>query len=137
FLISIYKSGLGYGIAAADVSTGELYAASLDGVSAKTDLMNELSKYSPSEIICNEFLETDQTVLNFISHRFKCNAEKRGDITESEAVEILKKHFSNKLTKAVIEDKKLAIMAAGQLIFYLEQTQMTDLDQFTSVSFYQ
>lgn len=137
FLISIYKSGMGYGIAAADVSTGELYAAVLDGVASKTDLMNELSKYSPSEVIHNEFMHTDKTVLNFISHKFKCLTANRNDLTEEDAVELLKKHFSNKITKAVVEEQRLAIMAAGMLVLYLEETQMTNLDQFTSVSFYQ
>ncbi len=61
-------SGLGYGLAAADVSTGELYAVSLTGVAAKTDLMNELSKYSPSEILHNSFFMSDKTVLSFIEH---------------------------------------------------------------------
>jgi len=137
FLISIYKSGLGYGIAAADVSTGELYAANLDGVAAKTDLMNELSKYSPSEVIHNEFMLSDKTVLNFISHKFKCLTAKRSDIEEQEATELLKKHFSNKLTKAVVEEQRLAVLATALLVSYLEETQMTNLDQFTSVSFYQ
>ena len=137
FLIAINKTGNGYGIAAADVSTGEMYSAVLDGVAAKTDLMNELSKYSPSEVLYNSFLESDSAVMNFISHKFKCLTVKRADILEDSAVEILKKHFSNKLTKAVVEEQRLAVLASGLLICYLEETQMTDLDQFTSISFYQ
>ncbi len=137
FLIAIYKSGLGYGIAAADVSTGELYATSLDGVAAKTDLLNELSKYSPSEVVYNDFLAADKAVLNFIGHKFKCLAQKRAELPEPETVELLKKHLSNKLTKAVVEQERLGILATGLLIAYLEETQMTDLSQFNFVEFYQ
>ncbi|MBQ2968400.1 MAG: DNA mismatch repair protein MutS [Clostridia bacterium] len=137
FLIAIYKSGLGYGIAAADVSTGELYATSLGGVAAKTDLLNELSKYSPSEVVYNDFLAADKAVLNFIGHKFKCLAQKRAELPEPETVELLKKHLSNKLTKAVVEQERLGILATGLLIAYLEETQMTDLSQFNFVEFYQ
>lgn len=137
FLVCIYKSGLGYGLAAADVSTGELYAVSLTGVAAKTDLMNELSKYSPSEILHNSFFMSDKTVLSFIEHKFKCITQPRPDMTLDSAAEELKKHVSNKLTKAVLEEEGLAVSAAGMLFAYLEETQMTALDQFTAVSFYQ
>ncbi len=136
FLIAIYKSGLGYGVAAADVSTGELYATSLDGIAAKTDLLNELSKYSPSEVVYNEFLTMDNAVLNFIAHKFKCLAQKREELPEPETVELLKEHVSNKLTKAVLEQERLGVLASGLLVSYLKETQMTDLDQFTYIEFY-
>lgn len=137
FIISVYKSGTGYGIAAGDVSTGELYAATLDGVAAKTDLLNELSKYSPSEIIHNEFLNSDKSVMNFISHKFKVLLTERQEIDENKAFECLKSHFSTRLTKASLEGKEMAVMAAGMLILYLEETQMTALDQFTDIKFYE
>ncbi len=58
-------------------------------------------------------------------------------MTLDSAAEELKKHVSNKLTKAVLEEEGLAVSAAGMLFAYLEETQMTALDQFTAVSFYQ
>ncbi len=137
FLISIYKTGVGYGIAAADVSTGELYASSLDGASSKTSLMNELSKYSPSEIIHNEFLSDDKAVVSFMEHKFKALITSREDIAFENAYNCLKSHFSAKLTKANVEGEELAVLAAGMLITYLEETQMTALDQFTDIKFYQ
>lgn len=137
FIISICKAGKGYGIAAADVSTGELYTAVLDGVSAKTDLLNELSKYSPSEILYNEFLTSDEAVMNFISHKFKCLRTQRPDMDLNDASELLKNHFSSGFKKSFSEENKMAVIASGILISYLEETQMTTLDQFTEIQFYQ
>lgn len=49
YIVAIVRSGEGYGFAACDISTGELYVTRLDG--SFELLLDELNVYSPSEVL--------------------------------------------------------------------------------------
>ena len=139
FLVCIYKTGMTYGMAAADVSTGELYATYFNSESAKTDLLNEIAKYNPSEIIYHPSLGEDRYAMKYIKERYQSFlSEWEGEHFEhKKALESFQRHMKQKLSKAQLEENALGVIAVGALLQYLESTQMTSLDHMSAVEFYQ
>ncbi|MDE7131381.1 MAG: DNA mismatch repair protein MutS [Lachnospiraceae bacterium] len=119
------------GISVADVTTGDYYLTEVEDI---RKLQDEINKYEPSEIVCNEqFLvsgyEIDDlkdrmgvTVYSLQSHYFD----------EDNCRKILMKHFRvNTLSGLGIEDFPTGLIAAGALLQYLYETQKTSLAHFT------
>lgn len=119
------------GISVADVTTGDYYLTEVEDIRR---LQDEINKYAPSEIVCNEqFLvsgyEIDDlknrlgiTVYSLQSHYFD----------EDNCRKILMKHFHvNTLSGLGIEDFPTGLIAAGALLQYLYETQKTSLAHFT------
>lgn len=119
------------GISMADVTTGDYYLTEVDDIRR---LQDEIQKYGPSEIICNEqFLVSGYdiedlknrlgiTVYSLASHYFDEEGSRRN----------LMKHFKvNSLSGLGIEDFPSGMIAAGALLTYLYETQKTSLAHFT------
>ena len=119
------------GISVADVTTGDYYLTEVEDI---RKLQDEINKYAPSEIICNEqFLvsgyEIDDlkdrlgvTVYPLQSHYFD----------EDGCRKSLMKHFHvSTLSGLGIEDFPTGLIAAGALLQYLYETQKTSLAHFT------
>ncbi len=61
-----------YGISIADVSTGDFYVTEVDAeVDAERKLMDEINKFAPSEIICNESFYMSGVDIEDMRHRLK------------------------------------------------------------------
>ena len=54
--MSIFKKGIFFGISVCDISTGDFYSAEIKEENNFERLLDEISRYSPSEIIANEML---------------------------------------------------------------------------------
>jgi len=139
FLSSIYKDGQGFGVAFVDVTTGELYATQLCEEEAHSKLINELAKYSPSEVILNKEAFDDTKIVTPIRERFNSYIEYFFDWSfelETATKKILR-HF-NILTLAAtgLNDCDHTIRAVGALFEYLEQTQKVNLSNISSVNYY-
>ena len=119
------------GISVADVTTGDYYLTEVEDI---RKLQDEIMKYEPSEIICNEqFLVSGYdiddlknrlgiTVYSLQAHYFD----------EDNCRKTLMKHFHvNTLSGLGIEDFPTGLTAAGVLMQYLYETQKTSLAHFT------
>ena len=127
--IAFFSSKIG--ISVADVSTGDYL---LTEVSDSRKLMDEIMKYNPSEIICNDAfclsgvdledikVKTGSSIFPLEPYYFD---EDRGR-------KCLMKHFHvTTLTGLGIEDFQTGILAAGALMQYLYETQKISLLHFT------
>ena len=121
------------GISLADVSTGDYYVTEVDDLKK---LMDEIMKYQPREIICNDaFLVSGMdiadlkgrlgiTVYALEPHFFDDEAAKR----------CLLKHFKvNTLIGLGLEDFPTGLIAAGALLMYLYDTQKTSLSHISHI----
>ena len=119
------------GISMADVTTGDYYLTEVDDI---RKLQDEIHKYEPSEIVCNEqFLVSGYdiedlknrlgiTVYSLAAHYFDDDSCRKN----------LMKHFRvNSLAGLGIEDFPTGTIAAGALLKYLYETQKTSLAHFT------
>jgi len=70
YLMCIYKNGYCFGISTADLSTGELSSTQVSWGNTLNKLMDEIAKYSPSEIVANTEFYNDTNLLHMLESRF-------------------------------------------------------------------
>ena len=120
-----------YGVSLADVSTGEYF---LTEVSSAKKMEDEIIKFSPAEIICNEPLLMSGTDLDALKDRlgisvFPLDAAYFDD---EQCRRALMEHFQVASMEALgLGDYTLGVLAAGALMRYLLDTQKNSLSQMT------
>ena len=141
FIMSIYKAGIYYGISVCDISTGEFYAAEIKDNNNFPALLDEIARYSPSELVINSMMAESLEEMDKIKERFNTYVTKFNNKYFDSNPEIIKLRFNieDSEHKKIenIEEKRLAISAINALIEYIEQTQMTTLDHINKITIYQ
>lgn len=130
YLCSIFYSKKDLGVCFADVSTGEFHITALEGEGndLETKLINQLSTYSPKELIINS-LCLDLTFLESFAKRIGANVEVLDDehfdfnACTSLIVETMKKE---EISSLGVGHSKSAVCALGAVIGYLKDTQKTN-----------
>ena len=133
YLLSIAYTSDGIGISAADVTTGDYYVTEVEDLKKLND---ELMKYEPSEIICNEAFLVSGFDVNDLKSRLhiSVNALESHMFDDHGCRRILMKHFKvNTLIGLGVEEFPTGLLAAGALLQYLYDTQKTDLEHFTHI----
>ena len=69
-VIRVVTPGIFFGIAVCDISTGDFYSAEIKEENNFERLLDEISRYSPSEIIANEMLYDCGEEISKIKERF-------------------------------------------------------------------
>ena len=132
FLVSVCLDGDAAGLALCDVSTGEFSIYQIGG--ALDQLMQELSRISPSEIIANAEARRFKTAISAPVPLSEFDDEA---YLEENAEEALKAHFpQNDLNQEDIRDLDVARRAAGALIQYLTSTQKNSLQHIDHIALY-
>ena len=72
FIMSIYKEGIFFGMAVCDISTGDFYATEIKEDNNFQKLLDEISRYNPSELIINSMLNDSLEEIKTINQRFNC-----------------------------------------------------------------
>ncbi len=136
FLMCIaYFSGK-VGISAADVTTGDYY---LTEVEDNRKLLDEIVRYSPSEIICNDAFLVSGVELEDLKGRLGIAISSLEARYFDDAVcrANLMKHFHvSALSGLGLEEFPNGTIAAGALLSYLYETQKIPLSHFTHIEPY-
>lgn len=137
YLCSVFSNSQGFGIAWADISTGEFNVYEYTGENSLDRLSNLLGSISPSEIICNEyFVSKYQKVQYFISSDKRARCYHDFAYSLSAATKRICSSFKiSSLTVFELDDKNNAVCAAGGLLEYLAQTQKRSLGQLGKITF--
>ena len=133
FLMSVYCGNKKASLSWADITTGEFFTQSFDGVNYLSELTDVLVKYSPAEIIsnntANDIFINSPLVLQGVLPKFTVVAESEFNIEI--ALNCLKKQLNVKsLSSMSIGEEDICICSSGALISYLKQTQMHALINF-------
>ena len=124
------------GISVADVTTGEFYMTETEG---DRKIYDEIVRYSPSEIICNESFMLSGLDLTDLQERLGIIINTLGAhyFDENAAEKILSGHFHvSSLIALGMDDKRAGSTAAGALLKYLYDTQKNSLSNITGISVY-
>ena len=137
YIMAIYKSGLYFGISVCDISTGEFLATQIVEHNNFARLLDEISRYSPAEIIVSDMMFNSKTEIEKIKERFETYISKESEESFDGEYELLSGMYNiiddkNEKIKN-LSDKKLAIYAINALLKYLEDTQKTSLDHINTI----
>lgn len=139
YIMSIYKSGLFFGMSVCDISTGDFFATQIKGTNNFAVLLDEISRYTPAEIVVNEMMFAGTEETKQIRDRFECYISR----LEDEKYELnYEENFGNyeiysdgkKLND--VKEKALAMMSANGLIYYLNDTQKVKLEHINKIHIY-
>lgn len=133
FLMCITYTPTRIGISVADVTTGDYYLTEVEDLRKLND---ELMKYEPSEVICNEAFLVSGFDVDDLRGRYhvSVNALEVHVFDDDGCKRVLLRHFKvNSLIGLGIEEFPVGMIAAGALLQYLYETQKTELAHFTHI----
>lgn len=125
-----------YGLSVADVTTGDYMVTELD---AGNKLLDEIYKFMPSEIICNESFYMSGMNLDDLRDRLGIAVYSLDAWYFDDTIcrQTLKDHFKvNALSGLGLDDYDCGVIASGALLKYLEETQKTSLVHMTKLTGY-
>ncbi len=136
YIMSIVYVSDRFGISFADVTTGDYFVTELDSV---RKLVDEMCKFSPREVICNEALMMSGADMEELKERLGIamysleNWYFDDELCQKELLE----HFQVKSLEGLgIADFGCGIIAAGALLRYLTETQKTSLAHMSRIQPY-
>ena len=147
YIMSIYKAGIYYGLGICDVSTGDFYATKICENNNFSKLLDEISRYSPSEVIVNKMMFETQSEISKIKDRFKAYISLEKEENFSDETELLLQMYkviddskncqiTSKEEMKEVDEKQLMVPAINALITYLTETQKTNLDHINTIKTY-
>ena len=125
-----------YGLSVADVTTGDYFVTELE-TSGK--LFDEIYKFMPSELICNEAFYMSGMDMDLLKERLGITiyALDAWYFDDALCQRTLKEHFKvNALEGLGLGDYDCGVIGAGALLTYLKETQKTDLAHLTKLTGY-
>lgn len=136
YLMCISFSGVSYGIAVTDISTGEFNTSFLDSGSKVID---EINKYEPSEIIIQKSFNDSGTDISGIVDKLSIALSTAPDyyFDLQQCQEIIERYLKVASLEGLgLHDFSDAVISSGALLKYIEETQMSALSQINTINLY-
>ena len=130
--VFIYMNNIGYSVC--DVTTGDFFLSEISGLK---NLVDEIYKYKPAEIICNSQLLSSGIDIEELTQKIgtRVSALDNWYFDENTCKKAILKHFKvHSLVSMGIDEYELGIIASGSLLTYLNETQMVELNHITSLT---
>ena len=140
YIMSIYKNGIYYGISVCDLSTGDFRSTRIKETNNFSILVDEISRYSPAEIVVNENMYNSQEEISKIKERFNVYITNLANEYFSEEYDqlILKYNILDKNNEKVenLLEKLFCVTSINGLLKYLYETQKNKLDHINTIHLY-
>ena len=141
YIMSIFKTGIYFGISVCDISTGEFYSAEIKEQNNFPTLLDEIARYTPSELVVNSMMANCEEEMTKIKERFEnVYITKFNDKffkTELNNIDLRFNIIDNDGKKLEnIKEKTLIIASINALVEYIEETQKTSLDHINKITIY-
>ena len=124
------------GLATSDITTGEFL---ITEVSSERELIDEINKFTPSEILFNEAFTISGINISDLKDRlsFAESVLEPWYFDDKNDEDIILRHFNVATLDGLgISDYKTAVVAAGALLNYLYETQKNSLPHLTRITPY-
>ena len=136
YIMCIYYAGNSFGIAVSDITTGIFLTTEAD---SSKKLLDEIYKYSPSEIICNEAFTVSG--FDFENLKFHINVVifplEPWFFDDEQCIEALCRQFKVSSVSGLGLDKlACAVVSSGALLLYLKESQKSGIDQIRNINVY-
>lgn len=136
YLMCLVYDNNQFGLAITDISTGDFYTTE---VATLKELYDEIHRFSPSEIICNDSFYMSGASLDDFKDRLHVSVSTLDAWYMDEAVSVqkIKEHFKvASLDGLGLTDFPSGTLAVGALLLYLYETQKNTLDNLTKITPY-
>lgn len=121
------------GVSVADITTGDFLVTE---VSTDRALFDEINKFSPAEVICNDAFSMSGISLEDLKDRyhFTVSALDSHFFQDDSCRRVLREHFKvGSLEGLGLGDYDCGVIAAGAVLQYLYETQKSTLDHMTTI----
>ncbi|MFZ5816805.1 MAG: DNA mismatch repair protein MutS [Bacillota bacterium] len=138
FLCAVTYGKTGFGLAVADLSTGEFAACEMAGADGLRLLLDELGRLEPREVIIEPGLAAENRLVGPLKAAgVALSTFESRHFVQSDAYRRLCSHFGvSTLAGFGCEHLPLATGAAGAALAYLSETQKTSLGHITGLTIY-
>ena len=136
YLMCLVYDNNQFGLAITDISTGDFYTTEVETLK---ELYDEIHRFSPSEIICNDSFYMSGANLDDFKDRLHVSVSTLDTWYMDEAVSVqkIKEHFKvASLDGLGLTDFPSGTLAVGALLLYLYETQKNTLDNLTKITPY-
>ena len=136
YLMAIVCMADRFGVSIADISTGDYLVTEVDGC---RKLLDEITKFAPTEIICNDSFFVSGVDVEDLKNRLgiAVNALENWYFGDERCKKTLLDHFHvSSLAGLGLGELNCGIIAAGALLQYLMETQKTAIANLTSLNTY-
>ena len=136
YLMCLVYDNNQFGLAITDISTGDFYTTE---VATLKELYDEIHRFSPSEIICNDSFYMSGASLDDFKDRLHVSVSTLDTWYMDEAVSVqkIKEDFKvASLDGLGLTDFPSGTLAVGALLLYLYETQKNTLDNLTKITPY-
>ncbi len=121
------------GVAVADISTGDFLVTEVE---SERQLFDEIYKFSPSEMICNDAFSVSGIDLEEVKNRchFTLSSLDPRYFQDDGCRKVLREHFKVASLEGMgLADYDCGVVAAGAVLQYLYETQKSTLDHMTTI----
>ena len=135
FIGAVYLDTRGAGVCFCDISTGEVFGTQLNGSHVQAEVMSELGRFSPRELLLSDGAYSCADILTFAKDRLNAYAERAGEwrFLEETAKQTAVKQFPS---QEIPEEQELLLRSVGGLLSYLHETQKNDLSYISQLQIY-
>ena len=136
YLMCVISVSEDYGIAVCDVSTGDFYVTEVNSV---TKVLDEINKYNPSEIICNDLFMMTGIDIEYIKDYLgiALYAVPGWYTDDSNCKKCLLDHFKTASIQSLgLDSYNVGVSAAGAALQYLYETQKNSLSHINNIKTY-
>lgn len=120
----------------ADISTGEVHLFEFEGKEMTSSAINELSRFSPAEILINDAFLSNKELSSFIREKLKTSVQllEENDFSpEIHTEEVLKQFSTNSLESIGVKPDTVAAFAVCGLFAYIHDTQKALVGRFSEI----
>ncbi len=140
YIMCIYKNGIYFGVTVCDITTGDLRTTEIKESNNFAVLLDEISKYSPAELVVNPMLFDCSEEMNKIKERFDIYVTRLEEKEFTDNYEALSEKYKivddEDSTVENISNYMLSVASTNALFAYLLETQKNNLDHINKIIVY-
>jgi DNA mismatch repair protein MutS len=136
YLMAVVHTTNAYGISIVDVTTGDYYVTEVE---SDRKLMDEIFKWSPSEIICNDTFFVSGIDIETLKSNYNIALSPLEPwyFDDDLCVRALREHFHVATLDGLgLKDYTIGVIAAGCIMQFLQETQKSSLSHITKLTPY-
>ncbi|MBQ9376159.1 MAG: DNA mismatch repair protein MutS, partial [Ruminococcus sp.] len=136
YICSFYVKGKESSLCLADISTGEVHLFEFSGKDASNNAINELSRFSPVEMLINDAFLSKKDIGAFVKEKLKTSVQLLDEHDFSPLIhteDVLKQFSVSSLDALNIDEKSVSANAVCGLFAYIHDTQKALIGRFSNI----